>query len=343
MRRSIWGFAFATTLPAVLILVGAVLGGAWVWAGLFSITALVAGMDALFSPKDGRGMASQTAADRLSVALVGLHLAVLAAAILGVAGKTDLTGAERVALFIAAGLFMGQVSNSNAHELIHRAKKRLRRAGALVFTSHLFGHHTTAHPGVHHRYVATPMDPNTARKGESVYRFAWRAWTGSYRAGLTLESARLTQKGRRSYSFANPYWGYLGGGALFALGAFALAGPAGLAAYLGLALYATFQILLSDYVQHYGLWRAEKDGTYEPVGPQHSWNAPHWYSSLLMLNAPRHSDHHAHPTTPYPALDIPPGAPVLPRALPAMATLAMFPSVWRRVMDKRVDRLGSGN
>ena len=75
------------------------------------------------------------------------------------------------------------------------------------------------------------------------------------------------------------------------------------------------------------------DGKPEPVGPRHSWNSPHWFSSAVMLNAPRHSDHHAHPSRPYDTLIIPEGSPMLPRSLPMMATLALFPRRWRKVMD----------
>ncbi len=97
--------------------------------------------------------------------------------------------------------------------------------------------------------------------------------------------------------------------------------------------------MLSDYVQHYGLMRTEirPPGKLEPVGPQHSWNAPHWFTTHLMLNAPpRHSDHHAHPARPYPALRLRDGeAPMLPYSLPAMAALALVPKLWQRVMGGR--------
>jgi alkane 1-monooxygenase len=75
------------------------------------------------------------------------------------------------------------------------------------------------------------------------------------------------------------------------------------------------------------------------VGPQHSWNAPAWYSSAMMLNAPRHSDHHMRPSRAFPALKLTPGTmPMLPRSLPVMAVLALVPPLWRRVMDRRVAR-----
>lgn len=66
-----------------------------------------------------------------------------------------------------------------------------------------------------------------------------------------------------------------------------------------------------------------------------------------MLNAPRHSDHHAHPSRIYPALRLgdtgAPGRPILQRSLPAMAALALFPPLWRRVMDPRVRALAKAS
>jgi alkane 1-monooxygenase len=77
----------------------------------------------------------------------------------------------------------------------------------------------------------------------------------------------------------------------------------------------------------------------ERAGPQHSWNAPQWFSSAMMLNAPRHSDHHLHPGRPFPALRLDPAdMPVLPHSMPVMATLALAPPLWRRAMAPCVSR-----
>jgi alkane 1-monooxygenase len=64
----------------------------------------------------------------------------------------------------------------------------------------------------------------------------------------------------------------------------------------------------------------------------HSWNAPHLFSSALMLNATRHSDHHVHPTRGYASLSLPPAAPMLPWPLPLAALIALYPPLWRRKM-----------
>ncbi|MGR3570419.1 alkane 1-monooxygenase [Brevirhabdus sp.] len=343
MGGTIAGFALASGLPLGLLLAaghwgGAPGGGALVWLALASVTVVVAGIDGLLPGVRAR-RPSDRGAQALSVALALAHFVLLWQTIAALVHGSALGGGEKLGLFVAAGLFFGQVSNSNAHELIHRPSRLLRRLGAAVYTSLLFGHHASAHPAVHHRHVATPDDPNTSRRGESFYRFAPRAWRGSFRAGLRVENARLARKGRGALSPANPYWGYtLGGMGLLAVtGTFW--GVWGVLLHVALAAHATMQLLLSDYVQHYGLMRQPRGtGGYEPVGPQHSWNAPHWYSALMMLNAPRHSDHHAHPSKAFPALTLPDGqtAPQLPHSLPVIATMALFPRLFRRVMHPRL-------
>ena len=330
-------FTIATLTPLPLLLAASAFGGVWAATALVYMTALVAGLDALVARVSPAAKGEEfPAADALSVILALAHFAVLATAVAGLAGGA-LGWGEKAALFLAAGMFLGQVGNSNAHELIHRSNRGLRRLGRLVYRSHLFGHHGSAHLLVHHVAVATPDDPNTARAGESFYRFAARAWRGSFRKGLRAESARLARTGGGFWR--HPYFGDLV--ATVALVGIALAhgGPPALAAFLGLSAYATAQLLMSDYVQHYGLSRVVgDDGKPEPVGPQHSWDSAHWFTSGLMLNAPRHSDHHLNPQKPYPALELI-GAPRLPYSLPVMATLALMPRLWRRVMDPRLANL----
>lgn len=337
-------FALFALLPGLLLLAGCLWGGGWIWAALI----WMGGASQIADTVIARGFAdpeagpSPAGADALPVLLAGLH------ALLLIAGLAALSGAgpgaqpgfaARIALFLGLGMFLGQISNSNAHELIHRSSRRLFRLGAAVYVSLLFGHHVSAHRLVHHRHVATPLDPNSARLGESFWQFFPRAWLGSFRAGLAAERALSAARPARM----NPYLIWVGGGALCAGIVLAALGPAGLGWYLGLCLYAQMQLMLSDYVQHYGLKRARRaDGRHEPVGPRHSWDAPHFLSSLSMMNAPRHSDHHSHPAREYPALRLNRSEaprPMLPYSLPVMAAIALLPRLWRRIMDPRVARM----
>lgn len=328
-------FATYTLIPVVLIGLGAVWGGVWTVLALLYLTAFTATLD-LFVARVAKPLPHSEfpAATGLSVTLALAHFVLLGAVVLALSG-TALGSAEKLALFAAAGLFFGQVSNSNAHELIHRPGRALHRLGMWVYISLLFGHHTSAHPLVHHRLAATRADPSTARLGESLYRFMGRASVGSFRAGLRAESARLAQTGRAWWR--HPYLVYVGGAVLFIVLA---QWTGGLLPYLALAGFAQLQLLMSDYVQHYGLIRATgAQGRPEPMGPAHSWNAPHLASSALMLHAPRHSAHHARPALPYPALGLPDSAPMLPRSLPVMACVALYPRLWRRVMDPLVGQI----
>lgn len=331
MVRAAHLFVVASALPVPLL--GAAVGlGAWAsLAALAYLTLLAFVLDQLVEEVDG---ASEfPAADALSVFLAIAQLALLPLVVWRLAQAPPLI--EAAALFLATGLFVGQIGNANAHELIHRQGRVLRALGVMAFTSVLFGHHASAHRLVHHVHVATQRDPNTARRGEGYYRFLLRAGPGSFWAGLRAETGRRVGQSR----WRHPYLLYLGGAALCLALACALGGALGLGWYIGLSLYVQAQLLLSDYVQHYGLVRDESDGVLEPVGPAHSWNAPHVFTSHMMLHAPRHSAHHARPGLRYDALDLPQGAPTLPHSLPVMSVIALAPPIWRLIMARRLNHL----
>jgi len=329
--KPIWLFALVTLTPIPLIGGAAVWGGLWVWAALGYLIVLTAVLDKAITwvipatPGEDFPVASA-----LNVALGVLHFGLLALTVWGLA-NSDATLASKAGTYLAAGLFFGQVSNANAHELIHRTQRVQRTLGMWVYISLLFGHHTSAHPLVHHVHVATRKDPSTARLGEPFYRFAVRAWRGSFRRGWEQESLRRLRTNRPKWS--HPYVLYLGGAALCMGGAFVVGGWLGLAVYLGIATMAQTQLLMSDYVQHYGLTRQNADGTVDAIGNRHSWNSPHVVTSALTLNAPRHSDHHSRPHKGYTALTLPQDGPMLPHSWPIMAFVALYPRRWRQIMD----------
>ena len=108
--------------------------------------------------------------------------------------------------------------------------------------------------------------------------------------------------------------------------------------FFGLQSIVAIMLLESiNYVQHYGLSRrVTRAGRFEPVAEAHSWNSNHPVSNWFLLNLGRHSDHHCDPAKRYPSLDERPMAPQLPTGLCGMFVLALFPPLWRRVMDPLV-------
>jgi alkane 1-monooxygenase len=329
----IW-YATASLIPAVLLALACLFGGVWPLAALLSITLLVFTLDRITRQIP----ALDTTGRGVSLTLAAAHFVLLPLGVWALAGN-DLGTADKVLIFLGLGMYFGQVSNSNAHELIHTSNRWTRRIGTAIYCSLLYGHHVSAHLRVHHIHVATDADPNSARLGEGFYAFALRALRGEFMAGLRAETKHRARAAALP-NWSHPYVGYVSGAALTLGIAAIIAGWGGVVQLLALAAYAQMQLLLSDYVQHYGLRRKPRaDGRIEPVGPQHSWNAPQWYSSAMMLNAPRHSDHHMRPARAFPALEVTPDTmPILPRSLPVMAALALVPPIWRRVMDRRVAR-----
>ncbi|TRW96807.1 alkane 1-monooxygenase [Paracoccus sp. M683] len=337
-------FVVFGALPGLLLVAGALIGGWPLWAGLIWAAVAAPAVDVALSRAfpDADAQAHFPAADAGLVLLIGLHFALLAVALAAFAGDW-LTRTERVALFLGAGMYFGQITNATAHELIHRPSRTLFRLGAAAYVSLLFGHHTSAHRLVHHHHVATDADPNSAPQGMGFWRFFPRAWIGSFRQGLRAERALSARKPGR----LNPYLAWVGGGLAMIAGVGLILGGLALADYLALCLYAQMQLMLSDYVQHYGLRRRTgPDGKPEPVGPRHSWDSPHALSSLTLVNAPRHSDHHAHPLRAYPALRLARAEaprPMLPYPLSVMGAIALVPPLWRRVMDRRVARMATSD
>lgn len=335
MSRLMLLFSVASFTPVPLIALGALHGGLWAVAALLSMTVLTFAIDRLIARTPRQNpQAEFPATDPLAAVLAVSHLMLMPLVVAALAGDWLGLGGK-IALFLAAGTFMGQVSNANAHELIHHGDARLRALGIAVYVSLLYGHHNSAHRLVHHVHVATHRDPNSAPLGLSFWRFAPRAWIGSFRAGWQAESARLRH--RRAPAWRHPYAIYVGGALALVILSAALWGLAGALLYVVLASYATIQLLMTDYVQHYGLRRrVQPDGRIEPVRAWHSWDAWQPWSSAMLLNAPRHGDHHSHPMRRFPALTLPgsDGA-FLPRPLPVMAAIALVPRRWRKVMDPR--------
>ncbi|WP_420568030.1 alkane 1-monooxygenase [Thalassovita sp.] len=330
-------FAFATLLPTTCLSLAALVGGPLVWTGLIVMSAGCYAVDRLAHGQAARRIGSEfPTGDALLTALGLLHLPMLTLAVWAISSAPYLIFPERIGLLIGFGLFFGQIGHPNAHELIHRPNRGLRALGVMTYATLLIGHHASAHRLVHHVHVGTAADPNSAPQGTGFWRFFAKAWRGSFVAGLRAEKA-LRRRAKHPAKNHNPYFIYLFW-SLTSLGlSWAVGGAAGIGVVVAVAVYAQIQIFLADYVQHYGLRRALKpDGKPQPVGPQDSWNSPHLGSSAMMLNAPRHSDHHMHPGRHFPALRLDAEMPVLPYSLPVMAVIALIPPLWRRMMDPRV-------
>lgn len=339
-------FNIITLTPVILLYCASTMGGGWTWAALIYMTAFMyvidrlAEMDAVRRGRSGEFPSG----DGLSVLLGLLHVPILILGVLAVGGFMGLTVTERVVCFFAFGSYFGQVSNTNNHEMIHRSNRRLKRLGTFLYVTVMYGHHVSAHLLVHHPEAGTDADPNSARPGEGFYRYLVRAWIGSFIAGYRAENRLRARASTPRPAWSHPFVFYVVGALVCMAIAFVLGGTSAFLAYVAISFYAHIQHLMSDYVQHYGIHRARLDnGKYTPIGPDISWNASQFFSSALMVNAPRHSDHHIHPGRHYPELKIDEDTmPMLPLSLPVMCFISLVPPLFRRVMNPRVAALKRG-
>ncbi len=334
MQRGIRHFATATLLPLPALAAGAVIDARWGLGALAALTLGVAGLDAVM-PRD-RAQGAGTAADGALLTILALMPLPLLALAACAAGLPVAGGAPaRAGALAAIGVWLGTTGSAAALALLHARAPGARAVGRFALRLLALGPLAVTDPAVHHRFAATSRDPTTARRGESLYAYLPRAWGGAFRLARHGARTRRRAAGHGGGRATGPVLADLALVACPPALGVALGGPAAgaaICAVVGLALLLT---LTRAYVQHYGLRREPRpDGRMAPLAAWHAWNAPHWASGLMLLNATRHSDLHAHPGAPFTTLRD--SAPVLPRGPYVMIALAFLPPVWHRVMARRL-------
>lgn len=250
-----------------------------------------------------------------------------------------LSGGEKIGLFFGIGVISGTIGINYSHELMHQKNKMERWLGDLLLSTVLYSHFRSEHLLTHHRYVATPKDPVTARYNEGFHRFFPRVVRQSIVSAWKAEKSMLARKDLPATDTSNPFYRYATLQISMLLLAFVIGGWAGLGLFIFQAYVAIWQLELVNYIEHYGLTRKHLgDGKYEHVQPRHSWNAAHKASNWLLINLQRHSDHHYKPDRRFPLLQnyTEEEAPQLPYGYSVMTIAAMVPPVYRRIMNPRV-------
>ncbi len=266
---------------------------------------------------------------------VPLHFVTLIA-VAWFVGTQDISLAAVLVLAITAGAYSGLGINT-AHELGHKKLAVEQTLAKIALTIPAYGHFCVEHNRGHHRYVATPGDPASARMGESIYRFALREIPGAFRRGWMAESERLQRRGQATWSVHNDILQSYAG-SLLLQGGLVLAFGWIMIPFLAIHnVWAWYQLTSANYIEHYGLLRKKNaNGQYERCKPHHSWNANYTFSNIVLFHLERHSDHHANSSRRYQSLRNFDGIPQLPNGYFGTYLIAYIPWLWYRVMDKRL-------
>ena len=243
---------------------------------------------------------------------------------------------DKVGLMMTVGLIGGLAINA-AHELGHTRESTERRLSKVALAQSCYGHFFVEHNRGHHVRVATPEDPASSRLGESLYAFVPRSVLGGVRSAWKLETRRWERRQKSRWTLRNDVLNaWLISIVLFAVLAIWFR-PVVLPWLIGQAIIGIGLLETVNYVEHYGLRRQKlPSGHYERIRPSHSWNSNSVVANVFLFHLQRHADHHANPLRRYQALRHVEEAPQLPEGYSAMLVLALFPLLWRRVMDPRV-------
>ncbi|HEY0679971.1 MAG TPA: alkane 1-monooxygenase [Chitinophagaceae bacterium] len=235
------------------------------------------------------------------------------------------------------GLLCGTFGINVGHELGHRSNKVEQILAQVSLLTSLYMHFFIEHNKGHHKNVATPEDPSSARYGENVFSFWGRTMLYSYISAWRIAAKDLRKQQKPVISLYNEMLRFQLIQALFVGHIYILFGWQILLWFLAAALMGALLLETVNYIEHYGLQRRPvAEGKYERTLPQHSWNSNHVIGRVMLFELSRHSDHHFLASRKYQVLRHHENAPQMPTGYPGMMILSLVPPLWFYVMNKRI-------
>ena len=251
--------------------------------------------------------------------------------------ESNLATVDIIGRITAMGMLCGTFGINVAHELGHRKNKFEQILAKISLLSSLYMHFFIEHNRGHHKNVATPHDPSSARYNEWLYIFYFRTIIFSYLSAWHIANNEMKKKGKSIYSLQNEmlqahiiqlafvgliYFFFGGWITVYFLGV----------AFMGILLLETV-----NYIEHYGLQRKSTSAnSFERTMPQHSWNSNHAIGRILLFELSRHSDHHYLASRKYQILKHYDNTPQLPTGYPGSMLLALLPPLWCKIMNKKI-------
>lgn len=318
-------------------------GFIFIWYGLFPLADMLMGEDTSNPPES---VIPQLEADPYYRIITLLHVPVVVSTFVFLGwfvATYELSALGYLATALLSGYIGGHGLNIG-HELGHKRHKLDKWMAKIVLAPAAYGHFFIEHNRGHHKHVATPEDPASAKMGESIYHFACREIPGGFIRAYKVEKERLVVKGRSPWALENEFIQTMA----MTLGIYFI-----MALWLGVAVipylliagfWSMWQLTSANYIEHYGLKRKKlASGRYEKTQPHHSWNSNHIFSNWALFHLQRHSDHHANATRSFQSLRHFPHLPSLPNGYFGMFILAYIPWLWFTVMDKRLVEVTHGD
>lgn len=336
MRRNL-SYLFSLT-PGIVTIWGNLTGGHWVFSNLiYSLVFLALTEWVIAEDRSNESDERSFLPDAILILHVVMQVLSLSALFYSIhLGK--ISGIDLIGAALSTGVHTGSSSIIVAHEMIHRKETIWQLLGKFLLLTAGNCYFFVEHLRVHHKWVGTAKDPATARYGENVYSFFLRSITGQISGAWKLESHRLKADGRSIFSLNN----YVLFSIVFVLIVdfllYIYAGLPATAVFMLQIFFANFLLEYTNYIEHYGLERKEN----ERVREEHSWQTDKLISRFTLVDLSRHSDHHYYASKPYHTLQRYEGSPELPGGYASAIYLALFPPLWFRVVNKRLEKFRKG-
>ncbi len=217
---------------------------------------------------------------------------------------------------------------SIGHEFIHKRNPFFQFFGHFCLS--LFGlpGFLSNHIYEHHARFGTKDDPSVSNLNESFYRFLLRIIP--HRISFLIHPKTKFKIYRRLlfYNFLGCFFYGLG----LCLTAVVFNSPKALFIHLSITFFQYLFFEATNYIQHYGLI----DPSNKKPGINHAWNHYGRYTNFLTFMLPIHSAHHLRANE---SLDQ--RGPSLPYAYFLMLLLSLFPKLWFKLMNPKVDLVKS--
>ena len=253
--------------------------------------------------------------------------------------KQEVSGVDIAGRIVAMGLLCGAFGINAAHELGHRTNVFEQFLAKLLLLTSLYMHFFIEHNKGHHKHVATPHDPSTAKYKQSVYAFWIQTFVGTYLSAWHIAIDESKKKNRAVPFLNNEMFLFQLIQIGFVLAIFYFFGLSIMLYFMSAALLGATLLETVNYIEHYGLSREKGTGElYERVKPHHSWNSNHVIGRLMLFELSRHSDHHYLASRKYQVLRNMEEAPQMPTGYPGMIVLSLFPPVWFSIMHKQMKK-----
>ncbi len=241
---------------------------------------------------------------------------------------------DSISLTALIGLLIGIMGTVPGHELVHRKNKKFdMEVGNWLLAFSWDCAFAVEHVYGHHKNVGLEIDPATAKRGENVYKFIFKAIINEHLDAWRIESNRSKRNKTSLFTIKNKMiTGYLRSTCLTVF-SFIIGGISGIIVFIMFSLISKALLEVINYTEHYGLVRVEG----KPVEARHSWNSNSVMSSIYLYNVTRHSSHHEKAHLKYWELKPYDNAPKMPQGYLSMLYMALFlPHFFHKIMSKKL-------